>query len=162
MMHVKGKVWLFGDNLNSDQIMPVHHSKAEVEKYSCLTSLRPEFARNVQSGDIIVAGKHCGIGSSRPSPRILKYLGVGTVIAESFSGIFYRNAIAIGFPLAQVQGATTLFRETEMLEIDFESGIIHRLDNDEKLYFPSYPDLLQKIITAGGILELLEMEQKVH
>lgn len=160
MMRFQGRVWLFGDNLNSDQIMPVHYSLAEQEKYTCLSSVRPEFAQNVQPGDIIVAGRHCGIGSSRPSPRILKYLGVSTIVADSFSGIFYRNAIAVGFPVAQVANAPALFQEGEHIEVDFETGIIKKLDTGEEIKFPPYPDLLQKIIQAGGIKELLKLQQE--
>lgn len=152
---MKGKVWIFGDNLNSDQIMPVHYSLAEQEKYACLSAVRPEFSHGVQPGDIIVAGRHCGIGSSRPSPRILKYLGVGTVIADSFSGIFYRNAIAIGFPLAELKDAPSHFEEGEEIEVDFETGRILRLKNNEVLQFPPYPPLLRQIIGHGGIKELL-------
>ena len=159
-MKVRGRVWLFGDNLNSDQIMPVHHSLAEKEKYSCLNSVRPEFARSVRPGDVVVAGRNCGIGSSRPSPRILKYLEVGTVIADSFSGIFYRNAIAVGFPLAQVKDAPSRFEEGEEVEVDFDRGIITRLGNGEEIEFPSYPDELQRIIEAGGIKELLKQQLK--
>ncbi|MGH0054577.1 MAG: 3-isopropylmalate dehydratase [Sphaerochaetaceae bacterium] len=154
-MKITGRVWLFGDNLNSDQIMPVHHSLAEKEKYTCLNSVRPEFATNVKPGDIIVAGKNCGIGSSRPSPRILKYLEIGTVVADSFSGIFYRNAIAVGFPLAQVKDAPSYFTEGELLEVDFDRGIITKVETGEQITFPAYPSELEKIIEAGGIKELL-------
>lgn len=155
-MTVKGKVWIFGDNLNSDQIMPVHHSLAEKEKYTCLNSVRPEFAREVSQGDILVAGNHCGIGSSRPSPRILKYLGVGTVIASSFSGIFYRNAIAIGFPVAELEHAPSHFQEGEEVEVNFEKGEIYKRESGEILHFQPYPPLLEEIITRGGIKELLK------
>lgn len=157
-MSVCGRVWIFGDNLNSDQIMPVHHSMAEKEKYSCLNCVRPEFAHNAKPGDIIVAGINCGIGSSRPAPRILKYLELGAVIADSFSGIFYRNAIAVGFPLAEVKDALSKFKEGEELKIDFELGTIQKLATGEIIHFQPYPKLLRDIIDSGGIKGQLKQQ----
>lgn len=158
-MAVQGRAWLFGDNLNADQIMPVHHSRAEQERYTCLQSVRPEFSRGVRPGDILVAGRHCGIGSSRPAPRILKYLGVGAVVAESFSGIFFRNAIAIGFPVIEVRNASRIFQEGETLQLELEKGQLIRADTGEVIRFQPYPALLQEIILHGGIQQLLRAQK---
>ncbi len=154
-MLIKGRVWLFGDDLNADQIMPVHPSKAEEEKFRCLESVRPEFAKSVQPGDVIVAGKQCGIGSSRPSPRILKALQLGAVIADSFSGIFFRNAIAIGFPLVELPGVRDFLKEENQVEIDFDNGVLRNMTTGEARNFAPYSPFFQKIIAAGGIINTL-------
>ena len=153
---ITGHAWVFGDNLNSDQIMPVHYSKAEEEKFQCLHSVRPEFAHLVKPGDIIVAGKQCGIGSSRPAPRILKALGIGTVIAESFSGIFFRNSIAVGFPLVELPGATQFFKEGDVISVNFEQGLLINRTQGIKKEFQPYNQFLQNIIHAGGIVNTLK------
>ena len=154
-MLIKGRVWVFGDDVNADQIMPVPPAKAEEEKYRCLESLRPEFARAVQPGDVIVAGRQCGIGSSRPSPRILKALQLGAVIADSFSGIFFRNAIAIGFPLVEMPGAQDFLSDENRVEIDFESGIVRNVTTGVFRNFEPYSPFFRKIIAAGGITNTL-------
>lgn len=158
MSVIQGRVWVFGDDLNADQIMPVHFSKAEEEKYACLSAVRPEFSRQVQPGDVIVAGRQCGIGSSRPSPRILKALKVGTVIADSFSGIFFRNAIAIGFPLVELPDARALLNEGDVVEVDYEKGHVTNKTTGESAQFHAYSQLLQDIVAVGGIINTLKTE----
>lgn len=154
-MLITGRVWAFGDNVNADQIMPVHPSKAEEEKHRCLESIRPDFAGAVQPGDVIVAGRQCGIGSSRPSPRILKALRVGAVIADSFSGIFFRNAIAIGFPLVEMPGVRDFLAEGNQVEVDFENGVVRNITTKAVKNFEPYSPFFQTIIAAGGIVNTL-------
>ena len=158
-MKICGRVWAFGDDLNADQIMPVHYSRAEEEKFSCLGAVRPDFARQVRPGDVIVAGRQCGIGSSRPAPRILKALEVGTVIAESFSGIFFRNAIAIGFPVVELPGARGLLREGDRVEVDCDAGTVTNLTTGRVSHFQPYCRLLREIIEAGGIRNTLKKDR---
>ena len=156
-MTLKGKAHKYGDNVDTDVIIPARHlnvsDTAELAKH-CLEDLDPEFLGKVQPGDIIVAGSNFGCGSSREhAPLAIKGAGVSCVIAESFARIFFRNAINVGLPILACPEAA---RETETgdeIEVDLESGRITNLTRDECYQAQPFPEFLREIIDRGGLVE---------
>jgi len=161
---VRGRVWKFGDNISTDIMMPGQtlHGKVPKERMQeyCMVAIRPEFPKEVKPGDIIVAGRNFGCGSSRPAPINFIALKVGCIVAESFAGIFFRNAISMGFPVVELPSITLLFEDGDLGEVDFECGIVMNLDTGASLSFSRYPDLIMDILESGGMLELLRKESK--
>jgi 3-isopropylmalate/(R)-2-methylmalate dehydratase small subunit len=160
---VTGKVWKFGDNISTDYMSPMFTKQApweEQKKY--ILHIHKVFAQRCQPGDVIVAGKNFGCGSSRESaPDNLKRLGIGCVIAESFGRIFYRNCIAIGLPVMAHKGISDIFNEGDLLELDFEQARVKNLTTDNEVKgMPLVPDLIN-ILKNGGILALLKSESKL-
>lgn len=156
-MEIKGKVWKFGDDINTDEVIPARYlniaDPAELARH-CLEGLDPEFAKKVASGDIIVAGKNFGCGSSREhAPIALKAAGVSCVIAESFARIFFRNGINIGLPILEGQEASRRISEGDELRVDLASGIIENLTWQEKYQATRFPEFIQELISAGGLME---------
>lgn len=147
-----GRAWVFGDNVDTDQIIPaeflVTGDRAELGSHA-FAYARPDFAKNVKEGDIVVAGDNFGCGSSREhAPRALLGAGVCCVIAQSFARIFYRNSINIGLPLIE---ADVDVNEGDTLEVDFGAGKICER-GQEKCAFSPQPDFLKNLIAAGGIV----------
>ena len=132
-MIVRGKVWKYGDNINTDIISPPQYmelSVAEAAKYT-LSALDPEFASKVAKGDILVAGVNFGSGSSREtSPLTLRYLGVGAIVAKFFARIFYRNAINIGLPAVECREADRI-SANDIVEINFGQGRVTNITRNE-------------------------------
>jgi 3-isopropylmalate/(R)-2-methylmalate dehydratase small subunit len=161
-MNIKGRVWKFGDEISTDLMMPVSARYGKVPegeaKFSCLSAIRPEFSRNVSPEDIVICGKHCGAGSSRPAPRLFVELKVGCIIAESFSHLFFRNAIAIGFPAIELQGISHEFKDGEQAEVVFEKGELRNLTSGKIMYFKPYPKIIQELFELGGVKALLKKE----
>lgn len=163
MIVSKGKVWLFGDNVDTDVILPgkylVLTDPNELAEHA-LEGLVAGFSSKVAKGDIIVAGKNFGCGSSREhAPLALKYAGVGTVVARSFSRIFYRNAINIGLPAVVSPRARDVLKEGEIIIIDLENGRIER-KNGEVVEAERYPQFLLDILKDGGLLQNLKKRVK--
>jgi 3-isopropylmalate/(R)-2-methylmalate dehydratase small subunit len=163
MSGYKGKVWLFGNNIDTDVIFPgkylVLTDPNEMAKYA-LEGLVQGFSSKIAKGDIIVAGKNFGCGSSREhAPLALKYAGVGAVVARSFSRIFFRNAINIGLPAVISKYARDVLKEGEMISIDLERGYIQRR-NGERLPVEGYPQFLLEILKDGGLLQNLKKRVK--
>ena len=163
---IKGKVWKFGDNINTDLMWPAFiHDKGtsmtpqEKAKY-CMFSNRPDWAAQVQPGDIIVARNNFGCGSSRPAAAQLKTLKISIVVAESIARIFFRNAINLGFPVLICRGVYELFEEGDIAEIEIYNGIIKNLNTGKylkgEILAEDSPPM--QILRAGGILPLLEKE----
>ncbi|HOK57300.1 MAG TPA: 3-isopropylmalate dehydratase small subunit [bacterium] len=156
-MKVKGKVWKFGDHINTDDIIAARYLNTTDEKElasHCFEVIRPEFSKNVKKGDIIVAGENFGCGSSREhAPISIKGCGVSAVIAKSFARIFFRNSINIGLPLIELKEVDEI-EEGEELEIDFDEGIIKNLNTGKTYKFQKYPEFLQNIINSGGLMSL--------
>jgi 3-isopropylmalate/(R)-2-methylmalate dehydratase small subunit len=164
MNSIRGKVWLFGDNVDTDVITPGVYVDAPLEemKKHVLEALNPRFPKEVKAGDIIVAGKNFGCGSSRETaPDAIKALGVGAVIAESFARIFFRNALSIGLPVLPCPGASGAFREGEEAELDVSGAKVTNLSSNRILQGqPLAKDILD-MLSKGGTLSLLkEMAQK--
>ena len=158
MSEMKGKVYKFGDNINTDDIIPaiylVTTDEKELAKH-CFEDLRPEFRKKRKPGDIIMAGENFGCGSSREhAPKALKGLGISCVIAKSFARIFYRNAINTGVPIIECPDIIDGTDEGEEIEIEFEKGIARNLSKKKEYRFSTYPEFLREIISAGGLMKL--------
>lgn len=152
----KGKVWKYGDDINTDIIFPGKYtytiSSPEEMAEHALEDLEPEFVKNVREGDFIVAGKNFGCGSSREQAAIcLKYAGIRAVIAESFARIFFRNAINLGLLVVQCKEAVEMLEKDDLIDMDFENGIIKSQKGNFK--FPPLPDAVLGIIDSGGLIE---------
>jgi len=147
-------IWKFGDDIDTDQILPGRYapymtSEAELVRYAFIEH-RPEFPKTVQQGDVIVAGKNFGCGSSREyAPRALKKCGVAAIIARDFARIFYRNALNLGLPLFEADIAEQV-EDGAPVELDVAAGVL-RADGRE-FQLPAPPEFVRQIWTAGGIV----------
>jgi 3-isopropylmalate/(R)-2-methylmalate dehydratase small subunit len=159
-MLIRGKVYKFGDNINTDIIYPgkylsVTADRDEMAKH-CFETVYPEFMQEARPGDIIVAGKNFGSGSSREqAASCLKYFGIGAVVAETIARIFYRNAINLGLPVIIAPGITKKIKHNDDIEIDLESGIIKKMKSGEKIKARKLPDFILEIILTGGLIPYL-------
>ncbi len=159
-LHIKGKVWKFGNDINTDLILPNRAyflSVDEQPKY-VFSANRPGWVEEVQPGDIIVGGKNFGMGSSRPAARSLKNLGIGCLIADSINGLFYRNSINWGFPALECPGVYEAFEEGNIAEVSFEKYSVLNLISNRTIVGKKTPTPLLEILSAGGIYPLLERE----
>jgi 3-isopropylmalate/(R)-2-methylmalate dehydratase small subunit len=155
-MKVNGRVWKFGDNVDTDVIIPARFlnvsDKEELAK-KCFEDLRPEFSKSVRPGDIIVAGNNFGCGSSREhAPLAIKAAGVGVVIAKSFARIFYRNSFNIGLPILESEEACKTLEEGFSIEVDLETGEIRNEGRGVRVYAKPIPAFMREIIQAGGLV----------
>ena len=156
-MVIKGKVHRFGDDINTDIIYPgkylsITTDREEMAKH-CFEAVYPEFMKSAKPGDIIVAGKNFGCGSSREqAATCLKYLGIGVVVAESFARIFYRNAINLGLPILIAPGIVGKTKPGDTLEIDLEKGIIKNMDTGENIEAVPLPKFVMGILNDGGLI----------
>jgi len=155
MAQIVGKAWKFSDNVTTDYIAPgryfyLRSNLPEFAKH-VLEDIKPEFVENVKSGDVVVAGKNFGMGSSREhAPAIIKLSGVGAVLAKSFSRIFFRNAINIGLPVIQID--TDFINEEDQISISLEDGVIENLTTGEKVSFSPLPKVMINILDDGGLV----------
>lgn len=152
------RVWMFGDNMDTDQILPGRYapymtSEADLGKYPFIEA-RPEFAREVQPGDIIVAGQNFGCGSSREyAPRALKVVGIAAIIAPSFARIFYRNTLNLGLPIF-VADLTHQLRDGQQVTLDLDRSVI--LTDDDTITLPAPPAWVRQVWAEGGIVEFYQ------
>ncbi len=158
-MIIKGKVHKFADDINTDDIISAKYlvstDAKELGKH-CMESISPDFANKVQPGDIIVAGKNFGCGSSREhAPLAIKGCGVSAVIAKSFAAIFFRNAINIGLPFLESQDIDKI-NDGDSLEIDLSAGVIKNLTQDKTYKTQPFPVFLQEIIGEGGLMNWIK------
>ncbi len=150
---IKGRAWKLGDDITTDHIIPGRlkykvRTLEEMKKY-VFHDVIPEFSERVRKGDVIIAGKNFGYGSSREhAARLLKLVGVGAVVAKSFARIFYRNSINVGLPAVE---ADIEAEDKDNVEIDLENGIVRNMTREIEVNFPPYPDLIMAIIREGGI-----------
>ena len=157
---MRGRVWKFGDGINTDILAPGIYIKLPLKELAshCLESVDPEFTSNVSEGDIIVAGKNFGMGSSREqAAQVLKEIGITAVIAASFGGIFYRNAFNIGLP-AIVSKDFDKIATNHQIELDLETGRILNITTGQNLVGEKIPINLITLIKAGGLVPYLERE----
>jgi 3-isopropylmalate/(R)-2-methylmalate dehydratase small subunit len=156
-MKLKGRVYKFGDNINTDEIIPARYLNTidpDILKAHCMEDADPEFAKKVRKGDIIVAGANFGCGSSREhAPVSIKAAGVSCVIAESFARIFYRNAINIGLPILENKDIFKHIRNGDIIEIDLAQGRIKDIKAKKTYNTQAFPEFMQKIVTAGGLMK---------
>lgn len=156
-MKVKGKVWQFGDDVDTDAIIPARYlniSDPEELARHCMEAADPAFAQQVRPGDIIVAGKNFGCGSSREhAPLCIKAAGVSCVIAAGFARIFYRNAFNIGLPILESPEAAEVSRQGDELEVDLATGEIRNLTRDRAFTAQPIPPFMQELIGDGGLIK---------
>jgi 3-isopropylmalate/(R)-2-methylmalate dehydratase small subunit len=156
-MILKGRVWSFGDDIDTDAIIPARYlntsDPAELAGHVMEDADR-EFPKKVGLGDIIVAGKNFGCGSSREhAPLAIKAAGIQAVIAKSFARIFYRNSFNIGLPIFESAGASEGIQEGDTVEIDADTGIIRDASSGEEYHAKPIPPFMQELIAAGGLIE---------
>ena len=163
-MKTEGKVFHYGDNIDTDVIIPARYlntpDAAELALH-CMEDIDREFVGRVQAGDLIVAGWNFGCGSSREhAPLVIKTCGVGCVIAKSFARIFYRNAINIGLPILECPEACDEIAAGDRVCVDFDTGKIADLTTGRIYQAQPFPPFIQNIIRAGGLLASLKETQK--
>jgi len=161
-MIIKGKVHIFGDDVNTDDIIAAKYlvsTDAKELGVRCMETIRPDFVSKVSPGDIIVAGKNFGCGSSREhAPLAIKGCGIAAVLAKSFAGIFFRNAINIGLPFL-ASDAVGEMRDGDELEIDLSGGIIKNLTRRTRYQTQPFPEFLQGIVEEGGLMNWLKNQK---
>ncbi len=156
-MKLKGKVWLFGDYIDTDQIISTQHyiiqDKRKMAQHA-MEIVYPNFAKEVKEGDIIVGGKNFGCGSSREQAvEVFKTLGVGAIVADSFARIFFRNCVNVGLLIIESNGISSKIKQGDVIEVDISQGKIHNTNDDNDYYGISLPDFLLEIINDGGLIE---------
>ncbi|MDD5069698.1 MAG: 3-isopropylmalate dehydratase small subunit [Candidatus Omnitrophica bacterium] len=161
-MLLKGKAHKFGDDINTDDIIAATYLDSQDEKFlgsKCMENIDVGFAKRVNQGDIIVAGKNFGCGSSREhAPVSIKGLGITLVIAKSFARIFFRNAINIGLPIVELKEADTI-ATNDTLEVDLSVGLIRNITQDKTYKTSVFPDFLSGIIISGGLLKWVKTQK---
>ena len=162
-MKIEGKVWRFGDHVDTDLIIPARYLNVSDGKElatHCFADLRPEFAGKVDPGDILVAGKNFGCGSSREhAPLAIREAGIRAVVAESFARIFYRNGFNIGLPLFEAPEAARAMKEGERASIDLTTGEIIILGDSRSYKAEPIPPFMQELIQAGGLVSYIKEHQ---
>lgn len=158
-MKACGHVHKYGDNVDTDVIIPARYLNSpdgnELAKH-CMEDIDKEFVNNVKAGDIMVANKNFGCGSSREhAPIAIKAAGVSCVIAETFARIFYRNAINIGLPIIECPEAAKEISAGDTVEIDFDSGVITDVTTGKRYQGQAFPPFMQKIIAAEGLMNYI-------
>jgi len=164
-MKVSGRVFKFGDNIDTDVIIPARHlTSADPEhlKEHCMEDIDITFKDRVKPGDIIVAGKNFGCGSSREhAPIAIKASGVSLVIANDFARIFYRNSINVGLPILECPEAISKISDGDLVEADFDTGIITDKTTGECFQANAFPEFIKNIMASGGLVGYTESELKV-
>jgi len=162
-MIFEGKVHKFGDNINTDDIIAAKYLNSQDPDYlgkHCMENIMPDFSKKVKSGDIIVAGKNFGCGSSREhAPLAIKGCGVSLVIAKSFARIFYRNAINIGLPILILK-ETDKIEEEDYLKVDLSEGKVFNLSKNEEYSCEPFPSFMQEVIKRGGLVKWIKERRK--
>ncbi len=153
-MRIGGRAWIFGNDVDTDQIISGKYltlRDPDTMAKHVFESIKPDFSRKVHPGDVLVAGRNFGSGSSREeAPALLKKLGLSLIIAQGFSRLFFRNAINIGLPVLESHEAALRVVEGEIVEADLERGIIHNLSRKEDYGASKLPPFLLDILKAGG------------
>jgi len=155
-MKIEGTVWKFGDNIDTDVIIPAPYlvttDSQELGKH-CMEPVDPEFSEKIQAGDIIVAGKNFGCGSSREhAPMAIKGAGISCVVAESFARIFFRNSFNMGLPIFEAPGVSDGIDPGDRLSVDQDTGEIIDHTNDKRFSANPIPPFMQGLIEAGGLM----------
>ena len=158
-MNAKGKVFKYGDNVDTDVIIPARHlaiqDRMELASH-CMEDIDDPFTKRVSKGDIMVAGKNFGCGSSREhAPQVIKDSGISCVIACTFARIFYRNAINIGLPIIECEEAATAIEDGHEVSIDFDTGLITDDTTGKTYQGQAFPEFMQKIIKAEGLVNYI-------
>lgn len=163
-MKANGHVFKYGDNVDTDVIIPARYLNSSDPKelaLHCMEDIDTEFVNKVKKGDIIVADKNFGCGSSREhAPLAIKASGVSCVIAETFARIFYRNAINIGLPIIECPQASKGISAGDEVEVDFDSGMIYNKTKGTQFQGQAFPPFMQKIIAAEGLVNYINQKNE--
>ena len=154
----RGRAWVFGDNVDTDALAPGLYMKRPIDELArhCLETVNPNFATSVAAGDFVIARRNFGMGSSREqAAQALKHLGIAAVVAQSFAGIFYRNALNLGLP-AIVCEHTQQIADEDQLRIDLGAGLLENLTQTETLDCEAIPAHLLGLVSDGGLVPHLE------
>ena len=158
-MKVKGFVHKYGDNVDTDVIIPARYLNSSDPKelaQKCMIDIDEDFLNRVKPGDILVANKNFGCGSSREhAPIAIKAAGISCVIAETFARIFFRNAINIGLPIIECPEAAKEINAEDEVEINFDTGVIHNITTGKEYKGQPFPEFMQKIIKAEGLINYI-------
>jgi 3-isopropylmalate/(R)-2-methylmalate dehydratase small subunit len=164
-MLIEGRAWKFGNDIDTDVIIPARYlttSDPEELAKHLMEDADKDFPGKVKPGDIIVAGRNFGCGSSREhAPIAIKAAGIQAVIAKSFARIFYRNAFNIGLPIFESAEASEKIKEADLIGIDVSNGIIKNLTTNEEYKANPIPPFMQELISAGGLVEWTKKKLKV-
>ena len=159
-MKTQGKVFKYPDNVDTDVIIPARYlntANAQEQAKHCMEDIDTDYVKQVQPGDIMVAGWNFGCGSSREhAPLVIKTCGTGCVIAKSFARIFYRNAINIGMPILECEQAAEEIQPGDQVAVDFDTGIIRNITAGKTYQAEPFPEFIQNIIKKGGLLASLK------
>lgn len=162
MENAKGRVFRYEDNVDTDVIIPARYlnsSKPEELAEHCMEDIDKDFTKRVQKGDIIVAGKNFGCGSSREhAPIAIKASGISCVIAETFARIFYRNSINIGLPIIECDEASKEIKAGDTVAVDFQTGVITDETTGMTYQGQSFPPFMQNLIDAGGLVNYINAQ----
>ena len=163
-MKVSGKVFKYGDNIDTDVIIPARYLTSADPghlKEHCMEDIDLTFKTRVKTGDIMVAGKNFGCGSSREhAPVAIKASGISLVIANDFSRIFYRNSINVGLPILECPEAAETISSGDVMSVDYDTGLITDETTGRTFQAVAFPPFIEKIIASGGLLPYLKARQK--
>ena len=163
-MKALGHVFKYGDNVDTDVIIPARYLNTASHKElaaHCMEDIDTEFVKNVKKGDIMVATKNFGCGSSREhAPQVIRDNGISCVIASSFARIFYRSSINIGLPIMESEEAANAISAGDEVEVDFDTGVITDITTGQTFQAAAFPPFLQNIISAGGLLKSLKEREE--
>jgi 3-isopropylmalate/(R)-2-methylmalate dehydratase small subunit len=159
-MKFTARVWKFGDNINTDLILPsvAFYLPIEEQLRYVFSANRPGWVNELKPGDIIVGGRNFGMGSSRPAARNLRMIGVACLVAHSINGLFYRNCVNFALPAMECPGVQDAFEEGDTAEVDFEASTVRNATRGRSLTGRQTPAKLLELVKAGGIYPLLEKE----
>jgi 3-isopropylmalate/(R)-2-methylmalate dehydratase small subunit len=161
MSVIRGRAWKFGDNIDTDVIIPFKYKARTIDPQELaqhvMEGIDPDFPKKVRPGDVIVAGRNFGCGSSREqAPLAIKAAGIAAVVAESFARIFFRNAINIGLPVLEVKGISGKTDSSDVLEIDLQQGLVRNLSKGSSFKAAPMPDMLVEILKEGGLVDYIK------
>ena len=161
-MKLKGRAWKFGDDVNTDLIIPARYlntSDAKELASHCMEGADKGFVKKISEGDIIVGGRNFGCGSSREhAPIAIKHCGISCVIAESFARIFFRNSINMGLPIFECEEAAKAIKEGDEIEVDAGNGEIRNITKNQTYPAKPLPEFMQNLIKMGGLMEYVKKE----
>jgi 3-isopropylmalate/(R)-2-methylmalate dehydratase small subunit len=159
-MKLQGKTWKFGNDINTDLLLPVPVVLMPTEEQSkhVMEANRPGWVQQVRPGEIIVAGRNFGMGSGRPAARAVKGTGITCVLAESINGLYFRNSVNFGLWAMEVPGVHDAFEEGDVAEVDFEAFTVRNARSGKVLKGQPFPKSLRDIIVAGGVIPMLDSQ----
>jgi 3-isopropylmalate/(R)-2-methylmalate dehydratase small subunit len=157
---ITGKTWVFGDNINTDLILPGRAQLfSEEEQMACVFEAnRPGWVHEISKGDIIIGGQNFGMGSSRPAARSLRNIGIGCLVADSINGLFFRNCVNWGFLALECPGISDAFTEGDAADVSFEDFTVTNQRTGDVCQAGPIPDALLDTMKAGGVFPVLEAE----